>query len=212
MALLLAAIRFGLSVSANGRCLSVSSDHFLAIGRHLPGRRSPAPAAGDHFLGSVRHLPGTGDRFPASRQYLPACRTFLCLIASFHERLPPVPAVPPPSVPLLSLGPLLQAIGDKTRCQILKLLIAGEPLMVKGVGKAVGLSDSAAGKHLAVLRKAGVTQIGRADATNSQALRDRDQRALARFRIFPTPARRRATLGNDIRGCSVSCFSGNGMC
>ena len=72
---------------------------------------------------------------------------------------------PPPSasssVPLLSLAPLLQAIGDPVRWQILGLLAAGQPLMVKEVAAAIGRSQTSAAKHLAVLRRAGITRIGR---------------------------------------------------
>ena len=63
--------------------------------------------------------------------------------------------------PTLPRGLLLQAIGDETRWKILRELAAGEPLMVKELAQTVGRSESATGKHLAVLRKAGITRVGR---------------------------------------------------
>ena len=66
-----------------------------------------------------------------------------------------------PAIPLLPLASLLHAIGDKTRWKILYELSAGEPLMVKELAKAIGRSEDVASKHLAVLRQAGATQIGR---------------------------------------------------
>ncbi|MBA2436232.1 MAG: helix-turn-helix domain-containing protein [Verrucomicrobiota bacterium] len=74
---------------------------------------------------------------------------------------PPVPGTNNIPVPILSRGPLLRAIGDETRWQILRELAAGEPLMVKEIAEAIGRSESGIAKHLAVLRKAGITQIGR---------------------------------------------------
>ena len=73
------------------------------------------------------------------------------------------PAIPAntSAVPLLPLGPMLQAIGDATRWQILRLLSAGEPLMITEIARAIGRSETSTAKHLAVLRRAGVTAVGR---------------------------------------------------
>jgi DNA-binding transcriptional ArsR family regulator len=76
------------------------------------------------------------------------------------DETPGLPAAAP-AIPLLPLAPLLQAIADRTRWQILRLLAAGEPLMVKEVARAIGRSETSTAKHLAVLRKVGLTISGR---------------------------------------------------
>ena len=72
-----------------------------------------------------------------------------------------IPAANRDSTPPLALNQVLFAVADKTRWKILRLLSAGEPLMVKEIAKAIGRKNSAVAKHLAVLRKAGITRIGR---------------------------------------------------
>jgi DNA-binding transcriptional ArsR family regulator len=73
-----------------------------------------------------------------------------------------VPAVAQSPPPPLALDRVLFAISDKTRWRILrKLSDAGEPLMVKEIAKALGRRNSIVAKHLAVLRDAGITQVGR---------------------------------------------------
>ena len=74
---------------------------------------------------------------------------------------PPVPGTNDIPMPILPRGPLLQAIADETRWQILRELAVGEPRMVKEIAEIIGRSESVAAKHLAVLRRAGITQIGR---------------------------------------------------
>jgi DNA-binding transcriptional ArsR family regulator len=82
--------------------------------------------------------------------------------------------------PTLPRAALLGAIGDETRWQILRELAAGEPLMVTELARKLGRSDSAMAKHLAVLRKAGITQIGRGrlQQIRPQFIVDREARVL----------------------------------
>jgi DNA-binding transcriptional ArsR family regulator len=85
-----------------------------------------------------------------------------CLIyPRVMDETPPVADTNNIPVPTLPRGPLLQAIGDETRWQILRELALGEPRMVKEIAEVIRRSESVAAKHLAVLRRAGITQIGR---------------------------------------------------
>ncbi len=68
-----------------------------------------------------------------------------------------------PSAAHLAVGPLsrlCKALGDETRVRILALLAHGE-LCVCHVEAALGLSQPAASRHLAVLRTAGVVEARR---------------------------------------------------
>lgn len=71
-------------------------------------------------------------------------------------------SLPPAAVPLLPLSELLAAIGDASRWRILRELANGDSLMVTEIAAAVGASADSVSKHLTVLRRAGITQIGRA--------------------------------------------------
>jgi len=72
------------------------------------------------------------------------------------------PVANQPTPPLLGLDQVLFAVSDKTRWRILqKLSAAGEPLMVTEIAEAIGRKPSLTAKHLAILRKAGITRIGR---------------------------------------------------
>lgn len=63
---------------------------------------------------------------------------------------------PSPPLPLL-----LRGIGDPLRWRILAELSAGEPLMVIELAERLRRSADLISKHLAVLREAGVVEIGR---------------------------------------------------
>lgn len=93
---------------------------------------------------------------------------------------PPRPATNSIPAATLPRGPLLQAIGDETRWQILLELAAGEPRMVKEIARTIGRSDTVAAKHLAVLRNAGITQIvrGRLQQLRPQFILDAEGRIL----------------------------------
>ena len=68
----------------------------------------------------------------------------------------------PSALPSLRLDQALNAVADKTRWRILRTLsAAGEPLMVQEIAQAIGRSPTLVSKHLAILRKAGITRIGR---------------------------------------------------
>ena len=63
---------------------------------------------------------------------------------------------------LLALHPLLAAVSEPTRWQILRLLSDGQPKTVLEVARAIGRSSAAASKHLLVLKDAGVVVSGQA--------------------------------------------------
>ncbi len=132
------------------------------VGVPVPVRRAtilaiphPEPAVGDR-------LPDRGDAVPASCQRVPAFCGLEAAGSLPHERNCFRSSAYQSSPPLLRLGEVLFAISDKTRWRILqKLSAAGEPLMVTEIAEAIGRKPSAAAKHLAILRKAGITRIGR---------------------------------------------------
>jgi len=68
--------------------------------------------------------------------------------------------IKPLSVPentlLPSFEPLLLAIGDPLRWQILSELSSGQALMVKEIAGKVGRKPTVISKHLLVLRQAGI--------------------------------------------------------
>jgi DNA-binding transcriptional ArsR family regulator len=57
---------------------------------------------------------------------------------------------------------LISALAAPVRWQILGELSAGEPLMVKELGERLNCSPTLISKHMAVLRRAGLVQVGRA--------------------------------------------------
>lgn len=59
------------------------------------------------------------------------------------------------------LWPLLTGLGEPVRWRILSELSAGEPLMVMEIAARLRRSADLVSKHLAVLRKAGVVEVGR---------------------------------------------------
>ena len=63
---------------------------------------------------------------------------------------------------MLPLVPLLEAVGDGLRWEILRELRSGEPRMVVEIAKTLGKPPTLISKHLARLRKAGVVETGRA--------------------------------------------------
>ena len=142
----------------------------------MPARGIPPPGVGDPVLVrratilAIPHpelaagdrLPDRGDPVPARCQCIPARCGLEAAGSLCHERncfrssrQPILPAA-------LTSGQGLFAISDKTRWRILqKLSAAGEPLMVTEIAEAIGRKPSAAAKHLAILRKVGITRIGR---------------------------------------------------
>lgn len=68
----------------------------------------------------------------------------------------------PSTAPAFPLGPFLHAIGEPMRWAILRELGGGEELQVIQLAQRLNCSDSLVAKHLAVLRKAGLTTHGRA--------------------------------------------------
>jgi DNA-binding transcriptional ArsR family regulator len=57
---------------------------------------------------------------------------------------------------------LILALAAPVRWQILGELSAGEPLMVKELAERLNCSPTLISKHMAVLRRAGLVQVGRA--------------------------------------------------
>ncbi len=97
---------------------------------------------------------------------------------------PPVPGTNDIPMPILPRGPLLQAIADETRWQILRELAVGEPRMVKEIAEIIGRSEirsretsrrSAPGWHH--------PDRSRAVAANPAAICGRRRGAVARLRL-----------------------------
>jgi DNA-binding transcriptional ArsR family regulator len=63
--------------------------------------------------------------------------------------------------PLPDLGLLAGALGNPTRWKMLKELSAGEPRTIGELASVAGCNYDNAGRHLAVLRKAGLVAQGR---------------------------------------------------
>lgn len=61
----------------------------------------------------------------------------------------------------LPLGPFLFAISDVTRWRILAELSTGEPRMVVELARQFQIPTSTVSKHIGVLRRAGLVQVGR---------------------------------------------------
>lgn len=57
---------------------------------------------------------------------------------------------------------MIAAIGTGTRWKILSQLSSGEPLMVKEIAERMKCSAALVSKHIAVLKKAGLVEVGRA--------------------------------------------------
>jgi DNA-binding transcriptional ArsR family regulator len=72
------------------------------------------------------------------------------------------PLSSPENVPLPTIDLLLAAIGAPVRWAILTELASGEPRMVKEIAHKLGRSPTLVSKHMALLRRAGVVEIGRA--------------------------------------------------
>ena len=70
-------------------------------------------------------------------------------------------AKPVAAMPLPDLGLLAGALGNPTRWRMLKELSLGEPRTVGELASAAGCNYDNAGRHLAVLRKAGLVVQGR---------------------------------------------------
>jgi DNA-binding transcriptional ArsR family regulator len=67
-----------------------------------------------------------------------------------------------PAIPRLALAPLVKAIGDPLRWEILRQLASGEPRMVVEIAGALRKSPTLISKHLVWLREAGAVEKGRA--------------------------------------------------
>ena len=93
---------------------------------------------------------------------------FLCVTVDwpsnrvFFMRTTIKPLSSPEHIPHPPLDPLLAAIGAPLRWAILTELASGEPRMVKEIAQKLGRSPTLVSKHMAVLRRAGVVEIGRA--------------------------------------------------
>jgi DNA-binding transcriptional ArsR family regulator len=72
------------------------------------------------------------------------------------------PLSSPENIPHPPLGALSKAIGAPLRWAILTELGSGEPRMVKEIALKLRKSPTLVSKHLAVLRRAGVVEVGRA--------------------------------------------------
>ena len=72
------------------------------------------------------------------------------------------PLSSPENIPHPPIAALTKAIGTPLRWAILTELASGEPRMVKEIALKLRRSPSLVSKHLAVLRRAGVVEIGRA--------------------------------------------------
>jgi DNA-binding transcriptional ArsR family regulator len=57
---------------------------------------------------------------------------------------------------------MVSALGAPTRWRILAELGSGEPLMVKEIAERMKCSAALVSKHIAVLKKAGLVEVGRA--------------------------------------------------
>jgi DNA-binding transcriptional ArsR family regulator len=78
--------------------------------------------------------------------------------------------MPNPSVSTASVVPahlhpnrdlMLRAIGSPLRCDMLAELSCGEPRMIIELARKTGITPAMAGKHLAVLRRAGLVELTR---------------------------------------------------
>jgi|SRR5665213_2060003 len=72
------------------------------------------------------------------------------------------PLSSPENIPHLPIDALVKAIGAPLRWAILTELASGEPRMVKEIAQKLRRSPTLVSKHMAVLRHAGVVEIGRA--------------------------------------------------
>lgn len=72
------------------------------------------------------------------------------------------PLSSPENLPLLPTIDVVTAIGNPVRWLILAELASGEPLLVNEIAARIKKSPSLVSKHLAVLRKAGLVQVGHA--------------------------------------------------
>lgn len=66
----------------------------------------------------------------------------------------------PTPFPLLPLSTQCLLLGDPTRVAVLRELCKGEPLPVSELARRLGRAPTAISKHLALLRKTGVTVQG----------------------------------------------------
>ena len=72
------------------------------------------------------------------------------------------PLSSPENIPHPPIHHLSKAIGASLRWAILTELASGEPRMVKEIALKLRKSPTLVSKHMAVLRRAGVVEIGRA--------------------------------------------------
>ena len=72
------------------------------------------------------------------------------------------PLSSPENIPHPPIHHLSKAIGAPLRWAILTELASGEPRMVKEIALKLRKSPTLVSKHMAVLRRAGVVEIGRA--------------------------------------------------
>ena len=96
-------------------------------------------------------------------------------------------AKPATVTPLPDLKLLAGALGNPTRWRMLKELSLAEPRTVGELATAAGCNYDNAGRHLSVLRKAGLVTQGRGDSEASSARARRTHRGL---RPLPAPAGR----------------------
>ena len=66
----------------------------------------------------------------------------------------------PSQTPLLSLDSLSLLLSDATRWRALRELAKGEALPVSELGRRVGRTANAMSKHMAVMCRVGVAQVG----------------------------------------------------
>ncbi len=78
------------------------------------------------------------------------------------------------------LEKMAPALGDAGRIRILRELAAGEPLMVKELAARLGKLQPAISRHVAVLREAGMVEVGRGGLYQIPVrfLVDREQRVV----------------------------------
>lgn len=72
------------------------------------------------------------------------------------------PLSSPENIPHPPIDALTKAIGAPLRWAILTELASGEPRMVKEIAQKLRKSPTLVSKHVAVLKKAGAVEIGRA--------------------------------------------------
>lgn len=70
----------------------------------------------------------------------------------------PAPGVTTASLAVLPVGPLVKAVGDPLRLEILAVMATGERMMVVEIARQVNKPANLVAKHLAVLRRAGVVE------------------------------------------------------